>query len=53
MLKDCRDDVIIMHPLPRNEELNEDVDKELGACYFKQIDYCLWVRMAILDSILV
>ena len=51
-LKDCRDDLVIMHPLPRGEELSEDVDRELGAAYFRQAEYGLWVRMALLSEIL-
>lgn len=43
---------IIMHPLPRNEEIAREVDADLRAAYFRQAQNGLFVRMALLDMIL-
>lgn len=43
---------IIMHPLPRNEEISIEVDKDPRATYFKQAENGLYVRMALLKMIL-
>lgn len=45
-------DTILMHPLPRVDEINFDVDDLDNAMYFKQAFYGVPVRMAILDSII-
>lgn len=52
MLRDSRDGLVVMHPLPRGEELSEEIDSELGAAYFRQMEYCMWVRMALLSMIM-
>lgn len=43
---------MIMHPLPRNEEISVEVDKDPRAAYFKQAENGLYVRMALLKMIL-
>jgi aspartate carbamoyltransferase catalytic subunit len=43
---------IVMHPLPRNEEISIEVDKDPKATYFKQAENGLYVRMALLKMIL-
>ena len=45
-------DIILMHPLPRVDEINFNVDSLDNAMYFKQAFYGVPVRMAILDSVL-
>lgn len=45
-------DIILMHPLPRVDEISFDVDDLDNAMYFKQAFYGVPVRMAILDSII-
>lgn len=45
-------DIILMHPLPRVDEINFDVDSLDNAMYFKQAFYGVPVRMAILDSVI-
>ena len=52
MLRDSRDGLVIMHPLPRGEELSEEIDSELGAAYFRQMEYCMWVRMSLLSAVM-
>jgi aspartate carbamoyltransferase len=44
--------MIIMHPLPRNDEITKDVDADPRAKYFKQIENGLFMRMAILEWVL-
>jgi aspartate carbamoyltransferase catalytic subunit len=47
-----KQDAIIMHPLPRNEEISPDVDDNPRAKYFQQVRNGLYVRMAILHHML-
>ena len=42
------ENTIVMHPLPRNEEISEDIDDDPRAMYFKQAVNGLYVRMALL-----
>lgn len=42
---------IIMHPLPRVDEISTDVDQDPRAKYFTQAANGLWIRMALLDQI--
>jgi aspartate carbamoyltransferase catalytic subunit len=43
---------IIMHPLPRNEEIDPSTDRNPRAVYFSQVKNGLWVRMALLSWLL-
>lgn len=45
-------DLIILHPLPRVNEIAVEVDTDPRAAYFKQAKYGMYVRMALLSSIL-
>lgn len=47
-----RDAAIIMHPLPRVDELPKEIDANHRARYFEQADNGLWVRMALLVMLL-
>lgn len=49
ILSGMKKDAIIMHPLPRNEEIARDVDTDPRAAYFRQAKNGLYVRMALLD----
>lgn len=40
-------DTIVLHPLPRNEEISTDIDEDPRALYFKQAHNGLYVRMAL------
>lgn len=51
-LAGARDELIVMHPLPRVDEVEFDVDKTKHAKYFKQVWYGLLVRMALLSLVL-
>jgi carbamoyl-phosphate synthase/aspartate carbamoyltransferase len=50
-LQFAKEKMIIMHPLPRLDEISPDVDSDCRAVYFKQVENGLYVRMAILDRI--
>lgn len=39
---------IVLHPLPRGDEIDRDMDKDPRAVYFKQMKYGLYIRMGIL-----
>ncbi|MCL2762055.1 MAG: aspartate carbamoyltransferase [Treponema sp.] len=47
-----KNDLIILHPLPRVNEIAVEVDGDPRAAYFKQAKYGMYVRMALLASIL-
>lgn len=51
-MKLARPDVIVMHPLPRVNEIAVDVDADPRAIYFKQAKYGMYVRMALIASLL-
>ena len=44
--------MIVMHPLPRVDEISTEVDSDPRAAYFRQMENEMYVRMAILDLIL-
>jgi len=52
LLKDAKEDLIIMHPLPRVDEIHPDVDTTRHAKYFQQAFYGVPVRMAILSEVM-
>ena len=47
-----KNDLIVLHPLPRVNEIAVEVDSDPRAAYFKQAKYGMFVRMALLSSIL-
>ena len=52
IIKKMKDDAIILHPLPRLDEIASDVDKTSHAKYFNQAEYGKFTRAAILGLIL-
>jgi len=48
----AKDDMIVMHPLPRVGEISMDFDSDPRAAYFRQMEYGLYVRMALLALVL-
>jgi carbamoyl-phosphate synthase/aspartate carbamoyltransferase len=52
LLTHSKRNMIIMHPFPRNEEIDPLIDNDPRAFYFKQIENGLYVRMALLKYIL-
>ena len=51
-LKNAKEDLCIMHPLPRVNEISTDVDDDKRACYFKQAKYGKYIRMALILKLL-
>ena len=51
-LETAREDLCIMHPLPRVNEIDTKVDDDPRACYFKQALYGKYVRMALIMTLL-
>ena len=51
-LEKAKEDLCIMHPLPRVNEISTDVDDDKRACYFKQAEYGKFIRMALILKLL-
>lgn len=52
ILARAKQDMVLMHPLPRVGEISEDVDRDPRAAYFRQVEYGMYVRMALLAMVL-
>lgn len=52
MTDDMKDGAILIHPLPRAGEIEAEVDESPHAVYFKQAEYGVLVRMALLKTLL-
>lgn len=48
----ARKDMLILHPLPRVNEISVEVDDDPRAVYFKQVQYGVYVRMALILTLL-
>lgn len=48
----AKDDMIVLHPLPRVNEISVDVDDDPRASYFRQAQYAVYVRMALILTLL-
>ena len=48
----AKNDLAILHPLPRVNEISVDVDKDPRACYFKQVLNGKYIRMALIHKLL-
>lgn len=48
----AKDDMLILHPLPRVNEISVEVDSDPRAAYFKQVQYGVYVRMALILTLL-
>lgn len=51
-LRNAKKDLIILHPLPRVNEISEEIDKDPRACYFKQVENGKYIRMALILKLL-
>lgn len=51
-LATAKDDLCVMHPLPRVNEISVNVDDDPRACYFKQVLYGKYMRMALILKLL-
>ena len=48
----AKDDMLVLHPLPRVNEISVEVDNDPRASYFKQAQYGVYVRMALILTLL-
>ena len=48
----AKDDMLVLHPLPRVNEISVEVDDDPRACYFKQVLNGKHVRMALIMELL-
>ena len=48
----AKPDMLVLHPLPRVNEISVEVDKDPRAAYFKQAQYGVYVRMALILTLL-
>jgi aspartate carbamoyltransferase catalytic subunit len=52
IMRAAKDKMIVMHPLPRVSEISMEFDDDPRAAYFRQMEYGLYVRMALLAMVL-
>lgn len=48
----AKEDMLVLHPLPRVNEISVEVDNDPRAVYFKQVQYGVYVRMALILTLL-
>jgi len=48
----AKSDMIVMHPLPRVNEISTEVDADKRAVYFEQVRFGMYVRMALIMKLL-
>ena len=51
-MEKAKKDMIVLHPLPRVNEISVEVDSDPRACYFKQAHYGRFIRMALILKLL-
>ncbi|MDO4832701.1 MAG: aspartate carbamoyltransferase [Clostridia bacterium] len=51
-LKNAKDDLSILHPLPRVNEISTEIDSDPRACYFRQVRNGKFIRMALILKLL-
>lgn len=51
-MKLAKGDMIVLHPLPRVNEISVEVDDDERACYFKQVEFSVYARMALIMILL-
>lgn len=51
-MQGAKDDMTLMHPLPRVGEISMELDDDPRAAYFRQMEYGMYVRMALLAMVL-
>lgn len=51
-MQNAKPDMLILHPLPRVNEISVEVDSDPRAVYFKQVQYGVYVRMALILTLL-
>ena len=48
----AKDDMLVLHPLPRGNEISVEGDDDPRAAYFRQAQYGVYVRMALILTLL-
>ena len=48
----AKDNMYVLHPLPRVNEISVEIDDDPRAAYFKQVQFCVYVRMALILTLL-
>ena len=48
----AREDMLVLHPLPRVNEIATEIDDDPRAAYFKQVRYGMFIRMALILTLL-
>ena len=51
-MKNAHSDMLVLHPLPRVNEISVEVDDDPRAAYFKQAKYGMYIRMALIMTLL-
>ena len=51
-MKLAKPDMIVLHPLPRVNEISVEIDRDPRAAYFKQVQYGVYARMALILTLL-
>ena len=51
-MKLAPEDMYVLHPLPRVNEISTEVDNDPRAAYFRQVQYGVYVRMALILTLL-
>lgn len=51
-MKKAKADMIVLHPLPRVNEISYEVDSDPRACYFRQAKFGMYARMALIAKLL-
>ena len=51
-LRKAKEDMLVLHPLPRVNEISVEIDDDPRAAYFDQVQYGKYVRMALILTLL-
>ncbi len=51
-MRSASEDMVVLHPLPRVNEISRDVDNDPRAAYFRQVEYGKFVRMALICKLI-
>ena len=51
-MKLAKERMFVLHPLPRVNEISVEVDNDPRAAYFRQVQYGVYVRMALIMTLL-
>ena len=51
-MKLAKEDMLVLHPLPRVNEISVEVDNDPRAAYFKQVQFGVYARMALIMTLL-